>query len=306
MRQQVKRALLGLGHYARRLRKQRFPGVAVLCYHGIRPDGPPPPGMAFPGLHVTQGEFDAHCRLLRETCHPISLDDWRAAWGGGRPLPERPVLVTFDDGYRSVLTRALPVLVRHVVPAAVFVCTEPVEKGWLFWYDALARRSGEAAVERLKALGADAWQREVSVLARDAGPADPDSPLDLASLRDLAASGLIEIGSHTASHPILARVPRERQTSEVSGSRTRLQEWTGREVRGFAYPNGRPREDYDRGTVEIVKAAGHDCAFTTRPAWATPRDDRFELPRFLMLAGTGPQELAHRLSYSWHPSASAS
>jgi len=84
----AKRCLLGSGHYARRLKDDRFPGVAVLCYHGVRPrDGA---RMDFPGLHVTLDELDAHCRLLRETCNPISLDDWRRALGAGGRCPRDP------------------------------------------------------------------------------------------------------------------------------------------------------------------------------------------------------------------------
>ena len=106
----VKRGLLGLGHYRRALRRSRFPGVAVLGYHGLRADDWPEGSMAFENLHVRASTFDAHCRVIRDTCDPISLDDWRAAIAGTAPLPPRPVLITFDDGYRSVFTIGAPVL----------------------------------------------------------------------------------------------------------------------------------------------------------------------------------------------------
>ena len=82
----------------------------------------------------------SHCRLIRDTCHPISLDDWRARREGRSALPERPVLITFDDGYRSVLTIAAPILAAYNLPAAVFVCTGPMADRRLLWFDDVAAR----------------------------------------------------------------------------------------------------------------------------------------------------------------------
>src|SRR5262249_1665819 len=97
-----KRGLYVSGHYHRRLGRDVLPGVAVLCYHGVRPDKSPPGAVTFQTLHVRVSELEAHCRLVREYCHPISLADWREALAGRAALPARPVLFTFDDGYRTV------------------------------------------------------------------------------------------------------------------------------------------------------------------------------------------------------------
>ena len=56
---------------------------------------------AFPQLHIPSHLFEGHCRVIAENCHPISIAQWRAAVARQQPLPDRPVLVTFDDGYRS-------------------------------------------------------------------------------------------------------------------------------------------------------------------------------------------------------------
>src|SRR5690242_6700851 len=81
--QLVKAGLDAARHYRRRLARDAFPGVAVLCYHGVRPRGAPDDGIAFAGLHLPLEEFEAHCRLLAEDCHPISLAAWRDALAGG-------------------------------------------------------------------------------------------------------------------------------------------------------------------------------------------------------------------------------
>jgi peptidoglycan/xylan/chitin deacetylase (PgdA/CDA1 family) len=293
----AKRSLLASGHYLRRLRRDVFPGVAVLCYHGVRPDEHAPRA-TFEGLHVRAAELEAHCRLVREGCHPISLDQWRSALAGGPPLPARPVLFTFDDGYRSVFTVARPILQRYRITSVAFVCSEPIEQRRLLWYDALARERGEAEVERAKTLPFEEW-RSVCASALDAvDDADPNAPLTVDEVRALA-SGLFEIGGHTAAHPILARVSVQGQREQILGNKAALEKWTGRPVTAFAYPNGRPGIDYTADSVVLLDEAGFEFGFTTRAGFAVAREATLERSRFLMLAGTSAAELAHRLAYSW-------
>jgi len=295
-RRAAKRTLLGLGHYKRRLRANRFPGVAVLCYHAVRPDDWPAGRMVFEGLHVRAAELDAHCRVLTSMCHPISFARWRAALDGGPPLPERAVLVTFDDGYRTVATVAQPILKRHGVPFTVFVCSTPVEERTYFWYDAVALRDGEKEVQRLKRVPFEEWSIATHAARREVAENDPHAPLTIGEIGELGQNG-VELGGHTASHPILARADCAEQHSEILRNRTSLEAWAARPVKAFAYPNGEP-SDYSRETVSILTALGFASAFTTQSGFASG-DCRFECPRFLMLAGVSDAELAHRLCYSW-------
>jgi len=106
----VKQTLFRAGWHTHKLRGDRLPGVAVLCYHAVREDGTQDRSVAYESLHVRASELDAHCGVIRRSCDPISLDDWRAAVRGEAPLPPRPVLMTFDDGYRSVFSLARPIL----------------------------------------------------------------------------------------------------------------------------------------------------------------------------------------------------
>jgi len=296
---EAKRTLLCAGYYARRLRADRFPGVAVLCYHGVRDDRWAAGTMVFEDLHVRAGELEAHCRLLRETCQPISLTDWRTALRNGSSLPARPVLVTFDDGYRTVFTLARPLLQRYGIPAAVFVCSQPVERRRLFWHDAVAQACGEPEVQRLKAAPFNQWQTSCEQYAREAAGDDPHAPLTAAEVRALAATAGIEIGAHTVAHPILARASRAEQREQIQRNKTVLEQWTGGAVTAFAYPNGRPEVDYTKDTVELVKESGFALAFTTRHGFAGTAEPALEHSRFLMLAGISAAELAHRLCHSW-------
>jgi len=295
----VKASLEASGHYLRHLRRDRFPGVAVLCYHGVRDGADADRALPFAPLHVLVAELAAHCRVLRRACHPIGLAEWRAAQNGGPPLPARPALVTFDDGYRSVFTLARPILEEHAIPAVCFASTDPIATGRLFWFDALARTRGDAAVEALKSVPHGAWAEEVTRVSVDAAAEDPLAPLTPEEVRGLATSADWEVGSHGASHAILARASLDTQRDEIARSRERLEAWTGRAITAFAYPNGRPRLDYTSETVDLLRDAGFDVGFTTRSAFAAPGEPPLERSRFLMLAGVSGAELAHRLCYSW-------
>ena len=295
----VKNMLWVTGHYARRLSRDAFPGVAVLGYHGVRADDWPSGTMAFEELHVRAQELEDHCRLLRQSCHPIRLRDWQRALDGGSPLPKRPVLVTFDDGYRTVLTVARPILQRYEIPAVVFACSDPIEWQQLFWHDAVARLRGEAAVEPLKKAAFGEWQSVTTKCLLPASADDPHAPLTREELRALAAQPDMEIGSHTATHPILARAPRAVQYEQLLHSKARLEAWIAKPVTAFAYPNGRPGQDYTTETADLVRACNFTLAFSTRAGFAGADESRWECSRFLMLAGLSAAELAHRLCYSW-------
>ncbi len=295
----AKRCLHGVGHYARRLRDGAFPGVAVLGYHGVRADHWPPGTMHFEGLQVCAAELEAHCSFLRETCHPISLEDWRRALAGGPPLPPRPILLTFDEAYHTLRTIVRPILARYAIPAVVFAWSEPIERRRLVWYDAVARASGEAEVERVKGLPYEQWRAllaEHVVAVRDD---DPNAPLTVDELRALAALPGVEIGGHTVTHPILAMAGRAQQREEIVANKVSLEAWTGRPVRAFAYPNGEPGADYTADAVALVAEHGFDFGFTTRYGFATPDESPLERSRFVMLAGASAAELGHRLAYSW-------
>jgi peptidoglycan/xylan/chitin deacetylase (PgdA/CDA1 family) len=83
--------------------------VPVLMYHVI---AAPPPGAPFPGLYVTPDLFAAQMHALQAAgWHGVTLDQMQAYWQRGVPLPKgKPIVVTFDNGYQSQYTQALPVL----------------------------------------------------------------------------------------------------------------------------------------------------------------------------------------------------
>jgi peptidoglycan/xylan/chitin deacetylase (PgdA/CDA1 family) len=82
----------------------------ILMYHVINP---PPAGAPFPGLYVPTSEFAEQMQALaRAGFHAVTLEQLNSHWRAGSPLPSKPVVITFDNGYQSQYTNALPVLQR--------------------------------------------------------------------------------------------------------------------------------------------------------------------------------------------------
>ena len=104
----------------------------------------------------------------------------------------------------------------------------------------------------------------------------PDRAVTPAELRALAAGGLIDIGAHTVTHPILEGLPAPVQLAEMRESKARLEELLDRPIDSFAYPYGAAGPD----TVQLVADAGFRCACTTMAGTVRRAADPFRLPRF--------------------------
>lgn len=119
-------------------------------------------------------------------------------------------------------------------------------------------------------------------------------PLSFREVGALSRGGLIEIGSHTVTHPVLSALPAVLQKDEIHQSKASLEETLGHPVTSFAYPYG-SRCNYTDETVAIVREAGFNRACSTLEG-AVGRDaDCFQLPRVQVQDWDG-EEFARRLS----------
>jgi peptidoglycan/xylan/chitin deacetylase (PgdA/CDA1 family) len=289
---------IGVGMVTRGLARR---GLSILMYHRVLPEPDP-----INTWDVTADEFDVQMRALAAHFTPLPLGEAVARLHTGS-LPPGAVCVTFDDGYADNLTHALPVLQRHGITATFFIATAYLNGGRM-WNDSLVeavraargaaldleeiglgrlplgkgdsrRRTIERILERIKHLPYEERERIVRRLAEQAGAALPsDLMLTDAQLIALRASGM-EIGGHTARHPILAKLDAHAAHEEIVAGRERLVELLREPVTLFAYPNGKPGADYGPEHVQMVRAAGFVAAVSTADGVATRATDPLQLPR---------------------------
>lgn len=222
-------------------------------------------------------------------------------------LPAYSACITFDDGYANNAAIALPILQRFRLPATVFVATGFLDGG-IMWNDQIIeaiRRTHLDSVDlsvvglgsldlattisRYRAIGTliqairhrepSARRAAVERIVERLGVSLPnDLMLSSEQVREIRRSGM-EIGGHTVTHPILARLTEQEARTEIMEGKERLEGILGESIRLFAYPNGRPHEDYLPGHVDMVAKAGFEAAVSTRWAAADRRSSLLELPR---------------------------
>ena len=107
-------------------------------------------------------------------------------------------------------------------------------------------------------------------------------------IRELAGGGLIEVGAHTVTHPVLSTISVEAQRDEIRNSKLELEAILEKPVTSFAYPYGQ-RGDYTSATVKLVREEGFACVCSNFTGVVQPGVDRFQLPRFVVRDWSGDE-----------------
>ncbi len=116
-------------------------------------------------------------------------------------------------------------------------------------------------------------------------------------LQSLGKDGLVEIGAHTVTHPVLSALPVPLQRQEIAQSKVDLEEVLGRPITSFAYPHG-GRSHYTLETVDVVKQTGFGCACSAFGGFVQRDTDWLQVPRYAVpdLGGEGFAQWLHTLS----------
>jgi peptidoglycan/xylan/chitin deacetylase (PgdA/CDA1 family) len=226
--------------------------------------------------------FAAHVHRLARDYDVVSLDDVLS----GR-LPRRALLITFDDGYRSVPDVALPILRRLGLPSAFFVTGACLEPDALPLDNLLSHLCASVGLARLGAavdpqrpapvtfaqlldlIAALPYERRVRLAGDLAGRFGIDQAkvreesglfLDRGELPRVAALGC-EVGNHTRSHLFGRAIVDEASAHhELVDYARELEASTGRPVRAFSYPYGH-RRDATPMVERVLRASGHEAMF---------------------------------------------
>jgi peptidoglycan/xylan/chitin deacetylase (PgdA/CDA1 family) len=225
--------------------------VPILMYHQIAESGP-----AFP-WRVSPETFAAQMAWLADNEYRvIALREFLAGWHRGE-LPSRAVVLTFDDGHVGVLRHAVPVLERHRFPFALFLATGAVGTPEFPWLRG--------------------WLPET----------DPEEyrPMTWSEVKSLD-SALVTLGSHSVTHPHLARINRAQLAWELAASRRMIEGVTGRRVWALAYPGGIERYgDHSFDTRDALPVAGYVCGLVSEIGRNGVDADPLRLRRLSIEAG---------------------
>lgn len=290
--------------------------LAILIFHRVLPQPD-----ALLEEEPDAARFDWQMRVLAEHFNVLPLGEASARLAAGT-LPARAVAITFDDGYADNAAVALPILQRHGLTATFFVSTGYLGGGMMFndrIIEALRRAPGPALELSAHGLGCHPVgsvgerRRAVAAVIRAIKHRPPEERSRLADavveacgvslpddlmmrpeqVRELHRAGM-EVGGHTVSHPILAKLPADAARAEIAQGRAALEAIIGDRVNLFAYPNGRPGQDYLPEHVKMVAGMGFSAAVSTRWGAAGGGSPQFELPRFTPWDRT-PARFAARL-----------
>ncbi len=210
------------------------------------------------------------------------------------------VAITFDDGYADNFENARPMLEKFDRRAIVFVTSGVVGSPYEMWWDELERRHLNNSHSHWDWDDHDpdedaaAYREGFLRYHREAFPIFAEPPIARIDRRmmtaeevaSLAKGGLISIGAHTVTHPVLSRLELCRQREEITRSKWELEEITGRAVTLFAYPNG-GKTDYTDETVQLVRDAGFAAAYAAWDAPLSAAVDPYQMPRVMVRDWSG-------------------
>lgn len=259
------------------------------------------------GVSITPVQLEAELKFLTTYYTPVSLQDVLAA-SDGRGLPPRAILVTFDDGYASVLESAVPLCRKLGLPAiffvnAAFLDNERLAPDNLVCYAAnvlgmetindAARAVKGSHIPKLRSLTEvfTSFFPSITLLEREAFL---DALIDLGEIGDLLAgeAGLyltrkqlrwlasleFEIGNHTYTHANCRSLTPEDFEREIGRNKTELGILTGRQVRSFSVPYG-SSADLTADVKKHLQLSGHEAVFLSESVANSRTGDKFHLDR---------------------------
>lgn len=275
--------------------------IVLLMYHRVNNE------RDVHGLSISPHFFEQQLEYLKTCYKIISLRDAVSMLATGT-ISGTYACVTFDDGYRDNYDYAFPLLKKYNVPATIFVTVDGLESGFFGWYtfdksilDSNSERIDltEFDLGLIDIRTIDKKQQAISYLHRElkicahskremvvrkiindlAYDANHDRVmLTWNAAQEMLASGLVTIGAHTLTHPILTRVDHSVACNEIVQSKAVIEEKLGNVVELFAYPNGR-RGDFNNEIIGFLQDAGYLAACTTIPGLIIGGEDLFRLPR---------------------------
>lgn len=229
--------------------------IPILMYHSIADEASPKfKSFAVPPLLFA----DQMAYLQRSNYSPLTVTQLVHTIQQKSPLPERPIVITFDDGFTDFYTHALPILQQYNLTATLYITTAFVNttSKWL-----------ESEGEGMRPLLT--WEQ----------------------INEIHAAG-IECGAHSHTHPQLDMVSLAKAREEVVTCKKILEDHLQEEVSSFAYPYGY----YTTAVKQAVQKAGYTSACAVKFTLSSEKTDPFALARLKVSSDTSVQMLEELLT----------
>jgi peptidoglycan/xylan/chitin deacetylase (PgdA/CDA1 family) len=280
---------------------KEFP-LAVLYYHHVFESLD-----NFNDSEIDQHTFENQIKYLNKHYNLLSVSDALEKIKNNT-LPEKSLIITFDDGYRDNYQYAVPILEKYKVPATFFIATEGLQSGFLWnntielvikntqsciikdniigeeidiTNDRLKLRAIKLLTTSLKRLSSESRQEKIELLIKQLGITTYERMMMSESeIIKLYEKGF-EIGAHTHSHTILSTENIEQCKQEVLLSKHTLESIIGEKINYFAFPNGAFGIDFTSTHRNLVEELGFKAAFSTNDGGCFDNSNLFSLPRFM-------------------------
>lgn len=282
-------ALLGFNKLARLITANK---PKIIMFHKVYADGEKDQYSDY----INEGLFEeliVYCKKNYQLYTLGELVEYRSQFGR---YPKHAVVLTFDDGFQSFYHLAYPLLQKYGVKASIFICPGLIDKDSTLWpelvFDAYEKGALELKrselfdfIEDLKTLDQAQREQKIKALISEDYSYQEESAdmnralMNWAQLREIHASGLVEIGSHSLTHPILSRETQDRVNSEMRLSKDRIESELENKVVSFCYPNGQS-DDYREIELKELKKCAYKAAVTSEFGLVSDELNVLLLPRF--------------------------
>lgn len=260
--------------------------------------------------------MDKVLRLLKTLYRPVSIQEIEAFYYAKKPL-KNTCHITFDDGDVSFYNNVFPLLKKYNIPASIYVSPKIVREGGNFWFQEIRGYDQEKlrriiraylneAEEEIRYIPVDALMRNLTVSQMWAiiheyqkqtnTREKPDMNMNAENILELHQSGLVSIGAHTLTHPVLKNETDEISFSEITSSISELSSLLQSKVRYFAYPNGIPGKDFSEREINILCVADVKLALSTENNTLSHNNNPLSIPRNSISKGGKAFILAKLLS----------
>ena len=224
--------------------------IPILNYHSISSGGT----NLFLKFTLHPDTFKQHMKLISNQGYtPITVGGYAQLVKSSSLLPDKPVILTFDDGFADFYSAAFPILQEYNFPATLFVVTDHID-------------------------GTSRWLKGVGEETR--------TMLSWSQLSEIQKAG-IEIGSHSATHIHLDTAKPEISRHEIICPKDKLEQKLGCSVHSMAYPYGH----YTKAICQMVYEAGYSAACAVRNAMSHTNDNLFSLARITIYHQTESSNL---------------